>query len=437
MTPLLSRLGLRFADDEDERVFAHGFVHGTMLESQAFLVAAAFIVYIFSAWDRIIDPVHWHTTHMLRGLLVSPLLAGAGVALFTPFARRHFEAVIVLASLSCSLGVASIYALLDHGYQYAALGFSLTLFGTTAMFPVRSRYLFIVSVLNVVIVVVGQTWAGNAGPGWLVVNLIAVLSAFCMGTLSAFMRERSARAGFLANKELAKSRQRVDDLLHSMLPKDIVARIQAGETTIADSHSEVSVIFADLVGFTVLSREISPARLVEMLNDLFSAFDLEAERYGIERIKTIGDAYMAVGGLASAPVGTDHAVNAAEFAFAMLRAVQRMVDEQGYDIQVRIGLHIGPVVAGVIGMRHPAFDCWGDSVNLASRLEGRAPAGSILISESACWRLRPLYDVEPEGDVELKGMGLAKVYRLIGRRAEPDTDAAQSKDLADLAWSRI
>jgi class 3 adenylate cyclase len=435
MIALLARLGLSFQDVEDERAFADGFVRGRVLESQALLMGSALFIWAFSLFDRMIDPVHWQTTHMLRGLAIAPMLAVISLSLFTPFARRHFEALVVVASVATEIGVAAVYVVLDHGYEYAALGFSLTLFGTT-VFPVRSRYLLIASFLALIIVATGQTLAANAQPGWLLVNLIAVLCAFFLGTISAYFRERSARAAFLAQKELEQSRARIDDLLHSMLPRDIVARIQAGETTIADSHNEVSIVFADLIGFTALSRKVSPTQLVEMLNGLFSAFDLEAERYGIERIKTIGDAYMAVGGLTRVP-GRDHAESAAEFAFAMLRAVERVLDTHGYSIQVRIGLHIGPVVAGVIGLRRPAFDCWGDAVNLASRLEGRAPAGTILISESAYWRLRPLYEIETEGDVELKNMGSAKVYRLKSRRAQPAPEAAGATDLETLAWNRI
>lgn len=422
MTKLLERLGLHCATVEDERVFADRFLLGTVTESQLFLFVSALFVYTFFLWDRIIDPLHWEATHMIRGLVISPLMVLGAVSLFTNFGKRHFEAVIMTAMLVCQTGLAVVYATLDRGYEYAALGFSLTLLGTTAMFPIRSRFLIIASALTLIIVIAGHLWADNARPGWIIVNLMAVLCAISFGTLSAYIRERGARFAFRTQKELAASRERVDELLHSMLPREIVTRIQAGETAIADSHGEVSIIFADLAGFTELSRKISPAHLVKVLNSLFSTFDLEAERFTIDRIKTIGDAYMAIGGLTRIPGGRDHAENAAEFAFAMQRAVQRMIEDLGYPIQIRIGLHVGPVVAGVIGVRRPAFDCWGESVNLASRLESRAAPGTILISESAYWRLRPMYEIETQDDMELKGIGTAKVYRLVGRKAQAIAD---------------
>ena len=199
-----------------------------------------------------------------------------------------------------------------------------------------------------------------------------------------------------------------------MLPREVVQRIQAGETAIADLHGEVSIIFADLAGFTEMSRKISPSHLVKVLNDLFSSFDRDAERLGIERIKTIGDAYMAIGGLSRSADGVDHVEAAALFALAIQARVLLLVSEMEYPLQIRVGLHVGPVVAGVIGVTRPAFDCWGESVNLASRIEGHATPGTILVSESAYWRLKPLFAMAPQGETELKGIGTTRVFRLVG-----------------------
>ena len=418
MLKLLQRFGLHCTTVEDERVFAQGYLLRNVAESQLFLVVSAFVAYAFFVWDRLIDPVHWNTTHMIRGLVIAPLIVGSAALLYTRFGKRHFEALVIAMMLMVQVGLAVVYAVLDKGYEYAALGFTLALLGTTAMFPIRTRYLIIGTALTLVIVVTGHILAANARPGWLVVNALALVSATSMGTLSAYLRERSARSAFRTQKELAASRERVDELLHSMLPREIVQRIQAGETAIADSHGEVSIIFADLAGFTEMSRRISPSHLVKVLNDLFSSFDRDAERLGIERIKTIGDAYMAIGGLARSTDGTDHVEQAAHFALAIQTRVDRLIGEMEYPLQIRVGLHVGPVVAGVIGVTRPAFDCWGESVNLASRIEHHATPGTILISESAYWRLRPTFEIEPQADTQLKGIGTAKVYRLVGPLAD-------------------
>lgn len=418
----LNRFGLHCSSVEDEEAFAQGYLLRTVRESQMFMVVSAMFTYGFFVWDRLIDPANFETAQMIRGLIVSPLMLVAALVLFTEFGKRYFESVILSMFITVMVGLAFVYAVLDDGYKYASLGFTMALLGTTAMFPIRSRALIVASILSFFIVVTGHVLADNAPPGWLVINAMAIVGSITFGTLSAYIRERGARFAFRTQKELFQSRERVDELLHSMLPREIVARIQAGETLIADSHGEVSIIFADLVGFTELSRRITPTHLVKVLNNLFSTFDMAAERLGIERIKTIGDAYMAIGGLVPANGGPDHAESAAQLAFAMQAAVKRLKDEMGYPIDIRIGIHIGQVVAGVIGVKRPAYDAWGEGVNLASRIEGRAVPGTILVSESAFWRLRPGFELEPEPDMELKGIGKAKVYQLVRARAKRVAD---------------
>ncbi len=419
---LLHRFGLHCSTVEDEEAFGRGYLLRNVRESQMFMVISAVVVYIFFVWDRLIDPVHADTSQMIRGLGIVPMMLGAAALLFTEFGKRHFEAVILTMLILVQIGLASAYAVLDGGYDYASLAFTMALLGCTAMFPLRSRFLIFASLISIVVGITGHYFARNPTPGWLIVNVMAILGSIGMGTLSAYIRERGARFAFRTQKELIQSRDRIDELLHSMLPREIVTRIQAGEDLIADSHGEVSIIFADLVGFTELSRRITPSHLVKLLNNLFSKFDLEAERLGIERIKTIGDAYMAIGGLARGPDGYDHAENAAHLAFAMQAAVARLKEEMGYPINIRVGIHVGPVVAGVIGVKRPAYDAWGEGVNLASRIESRATPGTILVSESAYWRLRPAFILEPEPDMELKGIGLAKVYRLDAVRPERKSD---------------
>jgi adenylate cyclase len=175
-------------------------------------------------------------------------------------------------------------------------------------------------------------------------------------------------------------------------------------------------LWPTLVDFTPLSRRLTPTQLVAVLNRLFSCFDDEAERYGIEKIKTIGDAYLAVGGMSGS--AQDHAERAALFALAIQHGVERLSRELDLPISIRVGLHIGPVVAGVIGTKRPAFDCWGDTVNVATRLETAARPSGVLISESAYWRLRDRFSLSPLDEVVLKGIGPATVFLLQGRRGQ-------------------
>lgn len=415
---LLVKLGLRFDRDEDEARFAHDYVQGKASETQLFLILFALFYYGFFVWDRIIDPVHVDATHMIRGLVVAPYAVLIALVLRSEWGRARLEALILSAMFAGLAGLVAVYAILDSGYEYASLGFFMILMGFSSVFPIRARFLIPAALVSVVMVLAGHLYADNARPGWLIANLMAMGGGVAFGALSAFIRERGARQQYVTARELATAKERVEDLLHSMLPSEIVTRIQAGETAIADAHGEVSIIFADLVGFTEMSRKISPSHLLKVLNQLFSAFDIEAERLGIERIKTIGDAYMAIGGLTRRP-GEDHAENAAAFALALQAKVTDYVNEMGYPLAIRVGLHVGPVVAGVIGVRRPAYDCWGEAVNLANRLEAMAAPGSIVISESAYWRLRPMFEIETLEETELKGIGRTKMFLLQKPRAMP------------------
>jgi adenylate cyclase len=410
------RYGLIFDDPADEQVFADRFLRDFVGLAQVFLVVGALFYYVFFLWDAIIDPVNSPKTHLIRGVIVAPAMCVCAALLFTTWGKRHVEGLILASCGMGQLALAFIYIILENGYNYAAVGFVLMFMGTTAAFPIRARYLVGASVFALLATIVGHLYANNAQPGWLVINVLAISCAISFGSLSAYFRERAAREQFRTEKDLAGSRARVDQLLHSILPKDVVQRIQAGEHQIADSLGEVSIVFADMAGFTDLARRLSPTDLIRILSAIFSALDRQAEHFGIDRIKTIGDAYMAVGGLKRSENGRDHAIDTADFLLSARETVRRIILDSGYPLDIRIGFHVGPVVAGVIGRRRPAFDCWGESVNLASRLESKAPKGEILVSESAYWRLKDHYDLDEVSELDLKGIGFTRAFILRGRK---------------------
>lgn len=219
-----------------------------------------------------------------------------------------------------------------------------------------------------------------------------------------------------AMQELQEEREKADRLLLNVLPGTIADRLKQEPLTIADSFDEATVLFADIVDFTGFSANISPTELVELLNQIFSAFDHLAERYGLEKIKTIGDAYMAVGGLPEPR--PDHAQAVAEMALAMQREIQRFNRTDGNPFAIRIGINSGPVVAGVIGLKKFIYDLWGDTVNLASRMESQGLGGCIQVTDSAYERLRDYYHFEERGIIQVKGRGEMTTYLLMGRMQE-------------------
>jgi class 3 adenylate cyclase len=208
-------------------------------------------------------------------------------------------------------------------------------------------------------------------------------------------------------------KERSEQLLLNILPTEIVKRMHGGETVIADQLSNVTILFSDLVGFTKLSSRLSAADLVRLINGLFSEFDRLALSLGIEKIKTIGDSYMVVGGLPEPRA--DHAHAVANMALAMIEVVERMNRELATPLQMRIGIHSGDVVAGVIGTHKFAYDIWGDAVNIASRMESHSLPNRIQISAATYRHLKDGFRLEPHGRVDIKGKGPMETYFLLDR----------------------
>jgi adenylate cyclase len=213
-------------------------------------------------------------------------------------------------------------------------------------------------------------------------------------------------------------KEKSDGLLMNILPGTIAGRLKAGEKTIANRHHVVSVMFADLCGFTKLSRKTNPGDLVTMLNDIFTAFDDIVKNHRVEKIKTIGDCYMMVGGLPDHR--DDHARAVADAALQMIQVLERINKKRGTDLAMRIGIHSGPVVAGVIGKIKLTYDLWGDTVNVASRMESTGMPGRIHISQQTRDELVSHFDLEDRGMVECKGLGQVKTFFLNGRLRPAD-----------------
>lgn len=221
-------------------------------------------------------------------------------------------------------------------------------------------------------------------------------------------------------EQIRCEQEKSEQLLLNILPEAIAKRLKAGETVIADSWPEVTVLFSDLVNFTQYSAGVSALDLVNRLNEIFQALDELIVEHGLEKIKTIGDAYMLVGGLPSPR--PDHAEAVANMALDMTTRVQEL--NSGYDVplQVRIGIHTGPVVAGIIGHKKFTYDLWGDTVNTASRMESHGIPGRVQISEATYQRLRDRFAVEKRSPIRVKGKGEMTTYFLLGKKTQPDNE---------------
>jgi class 3 adenylate cyclase len=230
--------------------------------------------------------------------------------------------------------------------------------------------------------------------------------------LEAFQDSNSKLLSQLV-RDLEEERGRSRQLLLNVLPDRIVQRLEAGESRIADRHESVTVLFSDFVDFTRTAAELEPQVLIDELNELFSGFDEVCNRNGVEKVKTIGDAYLVVGGLAG---GGDAAAAVAETALGMCAFVSGREGGRAR-WQIRVGIHSGALVAGIVGTSRFAYDVWGDTVNTASRLETTSEPGGIHVSAEVAALLEPRFVFEPRGLVELKGKGAAETFFLVGRRS--------------------
>ena len=221
-------------------------------------------------------------------------------------------------------------------------------------------------------------------------------------------RLRDQEQAYLAQLQVERSKS--ERLLLNVLPKAIAERLKSGQRTIVDSFIDSTVLFADIVGFTRIASKQSPHRTVQLLNEIFSSFDRIAEQLEVEKIKTIGDAYMMVSGV---PVmRNDHAEACAHAAFEMLEAVRVFNRRHQLDWSIRIGLNSGPVVAGIIGTKKFSYDLWGDTVNIASRMESHGQPGRIQISEITMKLLGDKFEFDPLGKIELKNSSPVNAYLL-------------------------
>lgn len=222
-----------------------------------------------------------------------------------------------------------------------------------------------------------------------------------------------------AELQLRTEQEKAERLLLNILPAEIATQLKQNLNPIACRFDEVTILFADIVQFTELSARVSPVELVGQLNQIFSAFDQLAEQCGLEKIKTIGDAYMVVGGLPTPR--TDHAEAIARIALKMQDVISKFQTDAGEPFRLRIGINSGTVVAGVIGLKKFSYDLWGDAVNLASRMESHGLIGKIQVAEATYQRLKPNFIFEERGVITVKGRGEMPTYWLVGERSLADS----------------
>lgn len=405
----------RFADREIEARYVESERAARVPASRALIVIgiATFVSYIT------LNPLHFPREGVIAysiaaGIFVA-VLGGFYVLLGTRFYLTHGWTDLALFSALTLAMAMLIEALADQsaltgisrfGMAVINMGILVVFAGIGFVATVRLYLIWAIAILALYVLFLALSEASFIARLYTLTNFSTF---FVFASYVNWDIDRRARKGFAANLALDAERARTEELLYNVLPQEVVARLKAGEM-VADAFSDVSVIFVDIVGFSQVARTLSAGHLVKTLNRFFSIADECAAEHGVEKVKTIGDAYLAVaGGTASQGRGAEAAIG---FGRALIERMKAVAVESGIDLRIRVGIHSGPVVGGVIGAKRLAYDYWGDTMNIASRIEGAAEANGIAVSAATYYQTCGSNDYGSAETLVLKGIGETQVYRL-------------------------
>ncbi len=356
--------------------------------------------------------------------LVSVAVFGVAIALVRS-GRHYLGTWVAIAEVFVHVPVSTLLLGLEIGYLF--FNFIVAICATMT-FPhekhsrsVISLYSFLSSVALIILMqYYPPVWRLDPWKNALLFYLCASSTFLALLAFGYYFSVVTNAAEKRIEVELARSEQ----LLLNVLPAAIATRLKSSRDTIADNFDSATVLFADICGFTTMCATRDSQQIVDMLNQVFSLFDRIAARYGLEKIKTIGDAYMVVGGVPEARA--DHAETIVRMALEMRAVVKKLSATFENGLEIRIGIHTGPVIAGVIGERKFAYDLWGDTVNTASRMESHGIPGSIQVSSSTHALIRGKYDLEARGAIDVKGKGKIETWFVRGYLVEPAKDESDA-----------
>jgi class 3 adenylate cyclase len=395
---------LRFDDPAREREFQHGYASRRVGEFPLVFWVGLAIQVPISIRFVLIEHIGLGDALFWLRLAVGVIPALVGLLLLRSshavrWAPTYMEVYVLL--IGATLVV--IYAHTDLGWAFL----STYLIAACIMAQLPTRQAATVAGALLGWYAVFATAFTDRAAASLVRSLASTLTSVLFILVAAYLIERSARRDYVLLGLLASEREKSERLLLNVLPAVIAERLKESSETVADSFDEVTVLFADLVDSAPHIGATTPERAVELLNEIFTGFDRLTDRHGLEKIKTVGDAYMVVGGLPEAT--RDHATRVVAMAVDMLATMEHVAWPDGDPVQLRIGINTGPVVAGVIGTRKFAYDLWGDTVNVASRMESHGTPGAIQLTASTRRHVAGRYRLTPR-TVDVKGKGPMRVY---------------------------
>ncbi|HEX7247668.1 MAG TPA: adenylate/guanylate cyclase domain-containing protein [Actinomycetota bacterium] len=422
----LDRLRLRFRDPELESAFrADQFRHHLGNIRFAFLAGIA----LWISWGLLLRPYilaisELRLDRIMRwGVFIPMLVVGLALTFMPVFARIWESVAVAIATATIAAWVYYTSNIQTLPAEYGYVGVILISAFTYTLLRLRFVLVLLITLIGIGAYLPYAFTTRYVAPVSGVLATLYLVSFGFLGCLAAHRMERFTRTLFLQERQLDQERLRSDGLLLNVLPQVVVDQLKVTSgRRIAQAFEQVTVIFVDAVGSTQQAAGASPDAFAHTLDELFSRFDEIADRHGLEKIKTIGDAYMAVAG---APLAmADHAEAAVAMAADVVREAGSIRWPSGESIVVHTGVATGPAVAGVIGRKKFAYDLWGDTVNVASRLEEQAEPDEVLVSEATAVQVEDRYEFGPSRILDLKGRGPTSARALIGRRSNVPIEAA-------------
>jgi class 3 adenylate cyclase len=418
----LASLGIHFPDPELEARYQNFATARMFRFAQIGMLLGVLTYAIFGLWD-LTSAVGGVESTRFRYMVAVPLISCFPALSLTAWARRWWQELVLAFAICTTVCIYETLVLLDRETIFhistgnATLNYSLGL-AFLALLPLRPSYT-VLGAIGAQIAHALLVWQQPARSATLA--LFYCFHEACMFMIVcwiAYQRERMLRDEFVREQAISDERDLLKSQLISLVSFDALERARKGDHAVVDAYGEVTVIFCDIVGFTSLAERIAPMHLIELLNEVFSAIDQLALACHVEKVKTIGDAYMAISG--TSKEDRNSAEDAAEFALRVTAEAARLAEAFGHPLAFRIGMHTGSLIGGVVGRQKMIYDYWGRTVNLASRLESSGVPGKIQVSEATFWRLSNKYTFEKRGALELKGIGATEAYLLVGRKPETD-----------------
>lgn len=413
----LAALGLRFADPDDERAFQAEH-DGSMLMRQRVLIGMALVIFlVYAIRDIAIGPSFGYGALYFRLFFILPVLGLSFALTFSEAVRPHFQTVFtaLLVIVIAAVGMLSLlyphYGPTDPAQTSRTMSTMMMTLAIMALSGLRFEQAMLTGVIAVLFWFMGSI-AKQLQPDLYPTLALNVVTSFVVGGFVVYWLERAERSAFGARQALVREREKSHNALYATLPRHVVERIARNDRPIAEPFVEAVVVLADLASFNLMSKRIGPTETVRILDHVFTAFDRLAEKYQLQRVRTVGDSYMAVGGTYEGSRGGPR--EAARMAMEMLTIVSQSAKTFDMPLNVRIGIHVGPLIGGVVGQSSPTYDFWGDTLNVVNELEFSSEAGRIHCSENFYWRLGQEWAFEPRGAREFKGIGTLQTFYLLG-----------------------